>query len=153
MKKDVLRLQIQLKKCQNKLTSTEKKEKQVSNKLRGTRSASSKLKKKFQGNNEFVKKGYSLVETFAHGNNGYNQRTLMFMACVRYMQHASLLSYQKTPVALHLIFNILFDCSPPTKFIVSPTTLSDWNVLLGEANKLNFTQALFKFQVGFSSLE
>ena len=60
----------------------------------------------------------------------------MFMACVRYMQHASLLSYQKTPVALHLIFNILFNCSPPTNFIVSPTTLSDWNVLLGEADKL-----------------
>ena len=44
--------------------------------------------------------------------------------------------YQKTPVALHLIFNILFNCSPPTNFIVSPTTLSDWNVLLGEADKL-----------------
>ena len=89
-----------------------------------------------QGNSEIAKKGYSLVETFAHGHNGHNQRTLMFMACVRYMQHASLLSYQKTPVALHLIFNILFNCSPPTNFIVSPTTLSDWNVLLGEADKL-----------------
>ena len=44
--------------------------------------------------------------------------------------------YQKTPVALHLIFNILFNCRPLTDFIVSPTTLSDWHVLLGEADKL-----------------
>ena len=76
------------------------------------------------------------MKTFAHGHNAHNQRTLMFMASVRYMQHASLLSYQKTPVAFHLIFNILFDFSPPTNFVVSPTTISDWNVLLGEADKL-----------------
>ncbi|RMX58814.1 hypothetical protein pdam_00012871, partial [Pocillopora damicornis] len=41
-----------------------------------------------------------------------------------------------TPVALHLIFNILLDCSPPTNLAVSLTTLSDWNVLSGEADKL-----------------
>ena len=52
----MLRLQTQLKKCQKNLTSTEEKVKQVSNKLRGTRSASSKLKQKLQGNSEIVKK-------------------------------------------------------------------------------------------------
>ena len=52
------------------------------------------------------------------------------------MQHACLLFNQRTPVALHLIFNILLDCSPPTNLAVSLTTLSDWNVLSGEADKL-----------------
>ena len=51
-----MRLQTQLKKCQKNLTSTEKKEKQVRHKLRGTRSASSKLKQKLQGNSEIAKK-------------------------------------------------------------------------------------------------
>ena len=60
----------------------------------------------------------------------------MFMACIRYLQHACLLSSQKTPIAFHLIFSILFNCSPPANLVVSPTTLSDWNVLLGEADKL-----------------
>ena len=48
--------------------------------------------------------------------------------------------YQKTPVALHLIFDIFFNCSPQQ---------TDWNVHLGEANKL----ILCKFQVQFSFLE
>ena len=60
----------------------------------------------------------------------------MFMACIRYLQHACLLSSQKTPIAFHLIFSILFNCSPPANLVVSPITLSDWNVLLGEADKL-----------------
>ena len=55
----MLRLQTQLEKCQKYLTSTEKKEKQVRHKLRGTRSASSKLKQKLSGNSEIAKKGYS----------------------------------------------------------------------------------------------
>ena len=59
MKKNVLRLQTQLEKCQKYMTSTEKKEKQVRYKLRGTRSASSKLKQKLQGNSEIAIKGYS----------------------------------------------------------------------------------------------
>ena len=60
----------------------------------------------------------------------------MFMACIGYLQHACLLSSQKTPIAFHLIFSILFNCSPSANLVVSPTTLSDWNVLLGEADKL-----------------
>ena len=132
----MLRLQTQLKRCQKNLTSTGKKGKQVRHKLRGTRSASSKLKQKLKGNSEIAKKGFFLVETPAHDRSGHNQITLIFMACVRYVQHACLLSYQKTPVALRLIFNILFNCSPLKNFVVSPTTLSDWNVLLSEADKL-----------------
>ena len=151
LKKDVLKLQTQVKKCHKTLTSSGQKQKQVSNKLRGAKSASTKLKKKLKGNSEIVSKRYSLVDTFAHGNNGSNQRTLMFMACMRYMQHACLLSSQKTPVALHLIFNILFNCSPPTNLVVSPTTLADWNVLLGEADKLilckRFANSKYDFHV------
>ena len=94
------------------------------------------MKQKLKGNGEIAKKGFFLVETSAHDRSGHNQITLIFMACVRYVQHACLLSYQKTPVALRLIFNILFNCSPLKNFVVSPTTLSDWNVLLGEAYKL-----------------
>ena len=60
----------------------------------------------------------------------------MFMACIRYLEDACLLSSQKTPIAFHLIFSILFNCSPPANLVVSQTTLSDWNVLLGEADKL-----------------
>jgi len=59
------------------------------------------------------------------------------LACMRYLQHACLLSSQKTPIALHLIFSILFNCSPPTNVVFSPSTLADWNIiLLGEADKL-----------------
>jgi len=36
----------------------------------------------------------------------------------------------------HLIFSILFNCSPPTNVVVSPSTLADWDILLREANKL-----------------
>ena len=60
----------------------------------------------------------------------------MFMACIRYLQDVCLLSSRKTPIAFHLIFSILFNCSPPASLVVSQTTLSDWNVLLGEADKL-----------------
>ena len=56
------------------------------------------------------------------------------MACIRYLKHA-FLSSQKKPIAFHLIFSILFNCSLPTNLVVSPTTLSDWNVLLREADK------------------
>ena len=76
------------------------------------------------------------MDTFSLGKNGTNHRTVMFMACMRYLQHASLLSSQKTPIVLHLIFNILFNCSPQTNVVVSPSTLADWNILLGEADKL-----------------
>ena len=61
------------------------------------------------------------------------------------------MSSQKTPIALHLIFNILFNCSPPMNVVVSPTTLADWNVLLGEADKLilrkRFASSKYDFHV------
>ena len=100
----------------------------------GTKAVATKLKDQLKQRE--VLKSYSLVDTFAQGKNGANHRSVMFMACIRYLQHACWLSNQKAPIALHLIFSILFNCSPPTNLIVSPTTLSDWNVLLGEADKL-----------------
>ena len=81
-------------------------------------------------------KGYSL------GKNGANHRTVLFMACMRYLQNACLLSSQKTPIALHLIFSLLFNYSPPTNVVVSPFTLPNWNILLGEADKLIFCKNL-----------
>ena len=137
LRKDVLKLQSEAKKRERNLKSTELKTKQVSNKLRGTKSASTKLKRQLKETDENVKKSrYSLVDTFSHGKNGTNHRTVMFMACMRYLQHACLLSSQKTPIALHLIFSILFNCSPPANVVVSPSTLADWNILLGEADKI-----------------
>ena len=55
------------------LTSTELKTKQVHNKLRGTKSASTKLIRQLKENDENVKKPrYSLVDTFSRGKNGTN---------------------------------------------------------------------------------
>ena len=156
LKKDVSKLHSEVKKCERTLKSTGLKTKQVSNKLRGgggVKSASTKLKRQLKENGGIVNKApkYSLVDTFAHGNNGTNQRTIMFMACMRYLQHACLMSSQKTPIALHLIFNILFNCSRPMNVVVSPTTLADWNVLLGEADKLllrkRFASSKYDFHV------
>ena len=51
---------------------------------------------------------------------------------------------------LHLIFSILFNCSPPTN-VVSPSTMADWNILLGEADKLilrkRFASSQYDFHV------
>ena len=121
---------------ENYLKITSLKKKEITNKLRGAKSATTKLKNQLKEKLKVVNTKYSLADTFAHGKNGANQRTAMFMACIRYLQHACLLSSQKTPIAFHLIFSILFNCSPPANLVVSPTTLSDWNVLLGEADKL-----------------
>ena len=152
LRKDVLKLQSEAKKRERTLKSTELKTKQVSNKLRGTKSASTKLKRQLKETDENVKKSrYSLVDTFSHGKNGTNHRTVMFMACMRYLQHACLLSSQKTPIALHLIFSILFNCSPPANVVVSPSTLADWNILLGEADKIilrkRFASSRYDFHV------
>ena len=137
---DLIRENLSLKKRvtrkENYLKITSLKKKEITNKLRGAKSATTKLKNQLKEKLKVVNTKYSLADTFAHGKNGANQRTAMFMACIRYLQHACLLSSQKTPIAFHLIFNILFDCSPPANLVVSPTTLSDWNVLLGEADKL-----------------
>ena len=121
-----MKLQTEAKKRERTLKSTGLKTKEVSNKLRGTKSASTKLKRKLKENEENVKKPrYSLVDTFSHGKNGTNHRTVMFMAGMRYLQHACLLFSQKAPIALHLIFSILFNCSPPTNVVVSPSTMAD----------------------------
>ena len=58
------------------------------------------------------------------------------MGGLRFLQHASLLSNQKLSLTLDLIFTLLFNCDPPINFIILPTTVSDWNILLGEAEKL-----------------
>ena len=150
LRKDVLKLQSEAKKRERILKSTELKTKQVSNKLRGTKSACAKLKRQLKENDENVKKSrYSLVDTFSHGKNGTNHRTVMFMACMRYLQHACLLSSQKTPIALHLIFSISFNCSPPANVVVSPSTLADWNILLGEADKLILRKKLASSRYDF----
>ena len=62
-----MKLQTEAKKRERTLKSTGLKTKEVSNKLRGTKSASTKLKRKLKENNENVKKPrYSLVDTFSH---------------------------------------------------------------------------------------
>jgi len=78
---------VKQRKCERSLKSTELKTKQVDNKLQVTKPASTKLIRKLKENDENVKKPrYSLVHTFSHGKNGTNQ-TVMFMACMRYLQH------------------------------------------------------------------
>ena len=56
---------------------------------------------------------------------------------------------QKTPIALHLIFSILFNCSPTANVGVSSSTLADWNILLGEAGKLIFRKRFASSQYDF----
>ena len=82
------------------------------------------------------------METFNRGENGRNTRTLHFMGGLRFLQHAGLLSNQKLSLTLDLIFTLLFNCDPPTNFIISPTTVSDWNILLGEADKITLKSML-----------
>ena len=78
--KDVLKLQSEAKKRERSLKSTELKTKQFG--LRGTKSASTKLKRQLKENDEKRKPRYSLVDTFSHSKNGTNHRTVdvMFMA-------------------------------------------------------------------------
>ncbi|XP_068721450.1 uncharacterized protein [Montipora capricornis] len=129
LKKETLTLQKQVTKQDKLLKTTSLKKNDTIKKLRGAKSVATKLKNQLKQKGD-VLNSYYLVDTFAHGKNGANHRSVMFMACIRYLQHACLLSNQKAPIALHLIFSILFNCSPPKNLIVSPTTLSDWNVLL-----------------------
>ena len=76
----------------------------------------------------------------------------MFMACMRYLQHACLLSSQKTPIALHLILVFYLTVAPQQiNVVVSPSTLADWNILLGKADKLilrkRFASSQYDFHV------
>ena len=48
-----------------------------------------------------------------------------------------MLSFQKTSLALELCFNLFFGCNPPADFIPSPSTLSTWRNILGEADRIN----------------
>ena len=64
-------------------------------------------------------------------------RTVEFMAKVRFLQHTCMLSFQKTSLALELCFDLFFGCNPPPDFIPSPSTLSIWNNILGEADRIN----------------
>jgi len=80
-----MKLQSEAKKHERTLKSTELKTKQVG--LRGTKFASTKLKWQIiKGKWWKCKKPmYSLVDTFSHGKNGTNHRTVVFMACMRYL--------------------------------------------------------------------
>jgi len=81
-----MKLQSEAKKHERTSKCTELKTKEVG--LRGTKSASTKLKRQLKENDENVNKPrYSLVDTISHGKNGTNHRTVMFMVCMRYLQH------------------------------------------------------------------
>ena len=104
---DLIRENLSLKKRvtrkENYLKITFFKKKETTNKLRGAKCATTKLKNQLK---EKIKVVNSIPwKTLAHGKNGANQRTAMFMACIRYLQDACLLSSQKTPIAFHLIFS------------------------------------------------
>ena len=64
-------------------------------------------------------------------------RTTEFMAKVKFLQHTCLLSFQKASMAIDLCFNLFFSKPPPARFVPSPATLSSWNVILGEVDKIN----------------
>ena len=88
------------------------------------------------------------MDTFSHGKNGTNHRTVMVMASRRYLQQACLLSREKTSIALHLPFSILFNCSPATNDVVSPSTVADWTIEL-EADKLILRKSFGSSQYDF----
>eukprot|EP00117_Sycon_ciliatum_P044581 scpid18064/ scgid32145/ len=75
-----------------------------------------------------------VISAKLQGQKGHSAR---FMAEVRYLKIACMLSNQKAAVALHLCHHILTG-EPPCNNLgtaVSPATLSEWNVLLGEVDK------------------
>lgn len=59
------------------------------------------------------------------------------MAELRFFRHSCLLSNQKAALAIHLSHHILTGEPPSTHLgtSVSPSTISEWNVLLGEVDK------------------
>ena len=78
LRKDVLKLQSEARKRERTLKSTELKTKQVANKLRGTKSASTKLKRQLKENDENVKKPrYSYGKpNVAKLNNGFSFKSM-----------------------------------------------------------------------------
>ena len=87
-----LSLQKRVTRKENNLKKTSLEKKEITKKLRGAKCATTKLKNQLKEKVKVVNTKYSLADTFAHGKNGANQRTVMFMACIRYLQHACLLS-------------------------------------------------------------
>ena len=85
------------------------------------------------------KSKYSLVQTFNEGENGQNTRTVQFMSSVRFIKHAALLSDQKLCLVLDF-----FNQNPLPHFVISPSTIADWNLLLGEVDKIMLTELLSK---------
>ena len=69
-------------------------------------------------------------------------RTTEFMAKVRFLQHTCLLSFQKASMAIDLCFNLFFSKLHPARFVPSPATLSSWNVILGEVDKINLRKKI-----------
>ena len=76
-------------------------------------------------------------------------RTAEFMAKLRFFQYTYLLSFQKASLAINLCFNLFFGIPPLDRFVPSQVTLSTWNIVLGEADKINlrrkFNQSQYEF--------
>ena len=118
----------------------------LTNQLRGARSQATKCKaskeKLQQGISASI--GHPVVQTAARGGEGHLGHDPRYMAGVRYIKHACNMSNQRTSLALDLIHQLLTHEAPHPDLHteVSPSTLSEWNVILGEVDNMQLREKL-----------
>ena len=59
-----------------------------------------------------------------------------FISKVKFLQHTSLLPFQKVSLVIDLCFDLFFGCATPANFVPSSATVSSWNVYFGEVDKI-----------------
>ena len=155
---ELMTLKLKNEELEKKLTSLEKalncyklKVKSYALKLRGAHVLTTKMKKELDKTrvcnsiNKFaLKDSFTYQKNTASSNNNNSMtvaesmnRTTEFMTKVQFLQHTCSLSYQKASLAINLCFNLFFGMDPPVKYVSSPSTLSAWNIILGECDKRN----------------
>eukprot|EP00117_Sycon_ciliatum_P018933 scpid75139/ scgid17326/ len=117
--------------------------KRQTDQLRGAHSQATKLKKTFKDMKASTTTHGTAVRSAVVVEDGVRKHTTGFMAGVRFIKHACILSNQKASLALDLFGNLLIKTnSGDMGWEVSPTTLSRWNVVLGEVDRLNLSHVL-----------
>ena len=126
---------------QEAVTQLKQGSKRQSDQLRGAKSQATKYK---QARSEAQAVSGPTIKRAVSNESGSRTHTPYFMAGLRFIKHACLLSNQKTSLALDLMYQVLTHEAPSSESgcEVSPTTLSRWNVLLGEVDRLNLRKEL-----------
>ena len=111
--------------------------------LRGAHSQATKYKKSAADLRQ-VSSPTVTVKSAVSTTGGNRAHTPFFMASTRFLKHACILSNQKASLAMELAYTILTREAPSKELgcEVSPTSLSRWNILLGEVDRINLADVL-----------